>query len=225
MRMLRNITLSIAIFVATVPVTVSDVPKERILANRSISLEKRYEDSYINEVFKDNILLTLAYLNNEVKQSGTIDWHNVKKPNYFEFVLPQGQTFAFHDETLSSYEGKVIKTTNAHFNSYEGFRSSGYLIGDGVCHLASLLYWAAKDAGLETSAPTNHDFAKIPEVPREYGVSIFVQKGVHGSTQNLYVTNNRNKPVKFIFDFDGHDLKITVKEIDSMRLLTYKRTF
>ncbi len=197
----------------TAPIVVSGIaPDGHVLAAHTISLEKRYEDPSINAVFKDNILLTLAYMSNNVKKNEAIDWQNVRKANYFEFVLPQGQTFAFHDEILLPYKVKVIKTTNAHFNLSEGFKSDGYLTGDGVCHLASLLYWVARDAGLETSAPTNHDFANIPEVPREYGVSIFAQKGVPGAMQNLYVTNNRNNSIIFKFDFDGHSLKITTEE-------------
>ena len=206
MRSLRNIVLLMTILMFTAPIVVSGIaPEGDVLASHTISLEKRYEDPSTNAVFKDNILLALAYMNNEVKQ-------NVRKSNYFEFVLLQGQTFAFHDAVLPFYQGKVIKTTNAHFNSIEGFKSDGYLIGDGVCHLASLLYWVAKDAGLEANAPTNHDFANIPEVPREYGVSIFAQKGVPGAMQNLYITNNRNHPVIFKFNFDGHNLKITAEE-------------
>lgn len=202
----------ILIFVANGVVS-GTAPEGSVLASHSFSLEQRYDDPTVNAVFKDNILLTLAYMNNGVKQEGTIDWQDVRKPNHFEFVLPQGKTFAFHDEVPSSYEGKVTKTTNAHFNSFEGFESDGYLIGDGVCHLASLMYWAAKDAGLDASAPTNHDFANIPEVSREYGVSIFAQKGASGEMQNLYITNNRANSIVFKFDFDGTNLKITVEEV------------
>lgn len=59
----------------------------------------------------------------------------------------------------------------------EGLISDGYLTGDCVCHLASLIYWAARDAGLTALAPTNHDFTTIPEVPKEYGVSIYFTPG------------------------------------------------
>ena len=115
---------------------------------------------------------------------------------------------------MPQYFGRQIKTTNAHFNGIEGFRSSGYLYGDGVCHLASLMYWAAKDAGLETYAPTNHNFMVIPEIPREYGVSILSNPYIKGNDamQNLYITNNKEKAVLFIFDYYNHKLKLSVTE-------------
>ena len=102
-------------------------------------------------------------------------------------------------------------TTNAHFNYQDGFKSDGYLTGDGVCHLASLMYWAAKDAGLTAYAPTSHDFAIINGVPREYGVSIYSVPDDFDTSarQNLYIQNNLNFPVAFIFNYDGFD-KLTV---------------
>jgi vancomycin resistance protein YoaR len=109
---------------------------------------------------------------------------------------------------LPQFTGKVTQTMNAHFMWDEGFKSDGWLTGDGVCHLASLIYRAAKDAGLETLAPTNHNFADIPEVPKEYGVSIFARN----PQQNLYITNTFDKPVQFAFTYDGTNL--TVKVID-----------
>jgi vancomycin resistance protein YoaR len=103
---------------------------------------------------------------------------------------------------------------NAHFNYDDGFKSDGYLTGDGVCHLASIIYWAAKDAGLAALAPTNHNFATIPEVPKEYGVAIYYIPGSHDTNakQNLYITNTFDKPVQFAFAYDGTSL--TVKVID-----------
>lgn len=77
---------------------------------------------------------------------------------------------------------------------------------------ASLLYWAAKDAGLAALAPTNHDFASIPEVPKEYGVSIYFTPGAHDANakQNLYITNTFDKPVHFTFAYDGTSLSVKV---------------
>ncbi|HKC05172.1 MAG TPA: VanW family protein, partial [Patescibacteria group bacterium] len=81
-------------------------------------------------------------------------------------------------------------------------------VGDGVCHLASLISWAAKDAGLDVYVPARHDFAKINDVPKEYGVSINSNKP-YG---NLYITNNFDKPVTFNFNYDGTNLTVSVSK-------------
>lgn len=187
------------------------------LASRSFSMEKRYDVPSVNAVFKDNILLTLRYLNGDVKDKAEINWEGVAKPFHSEFTLKPGEGFAFHDQILPEYAKSIVKTTNAHFNYTDGFKSDGYLIGDGVCHLASFIYWAAKDAGLETVYFANHNFAKINEVPREYGVSIRFDPGnfANGSRQNLYIFNNHDHPVTFAFDYDGTNLTVSVVETKS----------
>jgi hypothetical protein len=70
----------------------------------------------------------------------------------------------------------------------------------------------SKDAELSTYNPTNHNFANINSVPNEYGTSIYYQPGNHtiSSKQNLYITNNLNNAVVFIFNYDGRDLTIEV---------------
>ena len=184
------------------------------LASREFSLEKRYDNSFVNSVFKDNILLNIKYLAGEKIDPREINWDEVRKPFEYKLILKSGETFAFHDDVLPEFEGKIAKTTNAHFNGQEGFRSSGFLVGDGVCHLASLLYWAARDAGLETLAKVDHNFANIPEVSKEYGVSIYAYPGEQYSDQmqNLYITNNRDREIAFEFKYDGRNLKIEVVE-------------
>lgn len=184
------------------------------IAVREFSLTQRYADSFVNTVFKDNILLTIKYLAGEKIDPRNIDWSNIEKPFSYKFVLKPGETFAFHDDVLLEFEGKVTKTSNAHFNAQEGFKSSGFLVGDGVCHLASLLYWVARDAGLETVAKVRHDFANIPQIPREYGVSIYAYPGSQATDkmQNLYITNNKDREIAFEFNYDGQNLKITVVE-------------
>jgi hypothetical protein len=179
-----------------------------------MSLETRHADKFVNEVFKDNILLTLAYMDGEIDQSSSVDWNRVKRPATYEFELEPGQTFAYHDDVFDAFKGSLAKTTNAHFNAAEGFKFSGLYFGDGVCHLASLIYWAAIDAGLKAQAPVSHDFAQIPQVPREFGVSIYNMPGqtAANANQNLYITNNKNRPVVFKFEFDGADLKLTIDE-------------
>ncbi len=197
--------------------------KEQVLASRAISLEKRYNNEFINTVFKKNILLNIGYMKGSVEKNSLIDWDKIQKPFEYSFSLNPNETFAFHDDVLSKYENKVAKTTNAHFNSQEGFLSDGYLVGDGVCHLASIIYWAAKDAGLSTEAPTNHDFMEIPEVPKEYGVSIYNYPGKEdiSSMQNLYITNNKEKSITFYFKFDGTNLAVFIFSDDDSSKISY----
>lgn len=189
-------------------------PHDGVLAKKEISLRVRYENTFINEVFSDNILLNLAYMEGKAKRGEAVNWEEVRKPVQYRFTLAPGETFTFHEDVLEAFSGKIAKTTNAHFNYEDGFRNSGYLFGDGVCHLASLIYWVAKDAGLFAVAPTSHDFREIPQIPREFGVSIYFDPGNKASNarQNLYVTNNREKPVTFTFDFNGETLTVVVSE-------------
>lgn len=177
-----------------------------VLASHSISLENRWDNEFVNDVFKDNILLTLFYLDNRVKDKDEIDWEKINQPFKTGFILKPGEEFAFHDKTTKEYSANVVKTTNAHFTGQEGFKSDGHLIGDGVCHLASLMYWAAKDAGLNAYSPSDHNFAPINEVPKEYGVGILSPNPLG----NLYIVNNLERPVIFSFDFDGQNLTVAV---------------
>ncbi len=149
-----------------------------------------------------------------IKGKSDIKWDEVEKPFHYEFTLKPSEGFAFHDQVLPEYAKNIVKTTNAHFNYTDGFKSDGYLTGDGVCHLASLIYWAARDAGLTTVYFANHNFAKINEVPKEYGVSIRFDPGnfANGSRQNLYIFNNLENPVIFAFDYDGTNLTVSVVE-------------
>lgn len=185
-----------------------------VRAQRSFSMTDRYPDPWVSGIFKDNILLTLAYMNGKVTDPAKIDWSAVNKPQTYSFSLKPNEVFAFHKDVLPQFDGKVVKTMNADFASDEGYKSDGWLVGDGVCHLASIIYWAAKDAGLAAVAPTNHDFANIPEVPKQYGVAIYYTPATTSSNvhQNLYITNTMDKPVEFAFAYDGKNL--TVKVID-----------
>ncbi len=184
------------------------------ISTHSFSMEKRYDDTFVNGVFRDNILLTLHYMAGTVDEKEDIVWEEINKPFHYEFTLKPGESFAFHDQISPEYNKNVVKTTNAHFNYTDGFKSDGYLMGDGVCHFASLIYWAAKDAGLTAVSPVNHDFAAIPEVPKEYGVSIYFMPGNFGnsSRQNLYITNTLDTPITFSFDYNGENLTVNVVE-------------
>lgn len=175
-----------------------------VLASHGFSLENRYDNEFVSGVFKDNILLALNYLDGRVKAKEEINWDEVKKPFHSRFTLWPSQGFAFHEKTLPGYSQNVVKTTNAHFIGQEGFKSDGHLIGDGVCHLASLMYWVALDAGLTAYSPSNHNFAKINDVPKEYGVGILSPDPLG----NLYIVNSLDVPVTFSFDYDGEILTV-----------------
>jgi hypothetical protein len=189
---------------------------EIALASKTISLEKRYPVQSVSDVFRDNILLTLAYMAGKQDRTKPVDWTEVEKPFTYEFALKPGEVFAFHDTAyLPAYAQNVAKTTSAHYNGTEGFKSDGYLMGDGVCHLASLFYWAAKDAGIETMAPVNHDFAAIPEIDKQYGVAIYADptNAAVSMQQNLYIKNNKDIPLTFRTVYNGKDLTVEVLKV------------
>jgi hypothetical protein len=187
---------------------------ETVLGSREMSMDYRYPVASVSKVFKDNILLNIAYLDGRVSEASDINWEEVTKPFSSQFTLQPNEAFAYHEGLLPEYKDKVVLTTNAHFSKQDGFKTDGYLYGDGVCQLASLINWAALDANLEVKAPSNHDFAAIPEVPKKYGVAIYYDPNSlsKSSRQNLYIVNNQDKPVTFRFDYDGSKLKVSVSK-------------
>jgi hypothetical protein len=184
----------------------------QLLASHNMPLSDRYPIVSVNNVFRDNILLTLAYMSGVVKNPSQIDWDKLHKPYTYAMTLQPGEVFAFHDDVLPEFAGKHIVTTNAHFDSTEGFVSDGYLYGDGVCHFASLINWVARDAGLEVVAPTPHNFAKIPDISPVYGTAIYDAAGDTSANeaQNLYVENTYSKPVTMVFVYTNDILTVTV---------------
>jgi len=188
----------------------------KLLAQATYSLTNRYTDPYVNNIFSDNILLTLAYMGGKVKKDQKFSWSTVRAPGVETLFLKPGGTFAFHDMTLDKYKDKIAATTNAHFASNEGFKSDGWLVGDGVCHLASFLYIASKEAGLQIEAPTRHDFAEIADVPESSGVSIYSSRNNPASSalQNLYITNNYNKTIAFIFTHEKDKVNIKIEQLN-----------
>ncbi len=182
------------------------------ISEEKISLNNRLEGKYLNDVYKDNILLNLGYMRGIVDKSAPVNWDEIRRPFSYEFDLNPGQTFAFHDSVKNEYINSVIKTTNSHFNAQEGYKSDGNLYGMGVCHLASVINRAAQSANLESIAPTNHNFAVIREVPREFGVAIYSSPDAKSVSelQNLYITNNLDKNITFKFDYDGDNLVVSV---------------
>lgn len=212
--MITNIVLPI-LFLLSVQFNIPQLGSDGLhLSTKEISLENRYNVKFVNDVFKDNILLNLAYMMDKEVEASEIKWEEIRKPFLFSFTLFPGKTFAFHEDVLSEFKDKLSVTTNAHFNFAEGFKSDGYLVGDGVCHLASLMYWTAKEAGLDAFAPTNHNFMEISEIPKEFGVAIYSMPGQPGanSLQNLYITNNKNKSIIFEFNYNKEKLRLSIYE-------------
>jgi hypothetical protein len=194
------------------PFSVATQKEQVVMGSRAFSLDKRLANKYLNDVYKDNILLNLAYMREITHAGETVNWDLIHQPFKYEFNLKPGERFAYHDSIQSEYGQNVVKLTNSHFDASEGYKTDGRLYGMGVCHMASVIHWAAKDAGLESIAPSNHDFAVINEVPKEYGVAIYSNPNSHtvSSLQNLYITNNQDKEVTFRFEFDGDNLRVTV---------------
>lgn len=190
------------------------------LASRTISLENRaMPGSFMAETMRDNILLTIGYMRGIVTDGQNVDWEAVKKPFTYSFELKPTEVYAFQKDALPAYEADIVKTIDVNFAGQNGFKHDGYLMGDGVCHLASLFYWAAVDAGLQATAPTNHDFMAIPEVPREYGVSIYSTPGqkAANAAQNLYVKNNTDSTITFEITYDGKNLETKVLKTQEVK--------
>lgn len=210
-------TIFASLIVGTTPLSPTSVSIPSELSSRQISLSNRHAVTSVNEVMKKNILLNVAYLNKSVEKKQDISWDTITRSFSTYFILQPGDVFAYHDHVLPEYEGTVDITTNAHFSSDEGFLTDGYLYGDGVCHLASIINWAAQDAGLLSVVTKNHNFAAIPEVPKEYGVSIYTNKTIKGSgsRNNLYITNTKDIPVQFTFTYANDTLKVSVSEVNT----------
>lgn len=192
---------------------VSPLGAQNVLSSHEMSLEKRYSEEFVNSVMRKNILLNLGYMRGIVKAGDLIDWAEVEKPFLWTRTLEPNQTVSYHDIVLEKYKGATPLAT-VHFAGNEGFLSDGWIIGDGVCHLASLISWAARDAGLFVEAPTSHDFREIPEVPKEQGVSVYSNplNRSRSEPQNLYIQNTLSYPVEFVFTYDGEVLEITVRK-------------
>ena len=201
-------TMQAEAFTATMPLLVHESQSSfgQLLSTHTMSLADRYPVPSVNTVFKNNILLTVAYLSGAVKNPSQINWNTVTAPSEYVLTLQPGEVFAFDDSVLPEFAGKHIVTTNAHFSSGEGFLYDGDLYGDGVCHFATLINWAATDAGLKVVAPTRHDFARIPDIDPKYGTAIYAG----APEQNLYVENTFDKPIKMVFTYANNNLTVSV---------------
>ncbi len=199
-------------FVPGITLTKEVSKEQTLLADQKMDLTNRYAEPYINDVFKDNILLNLAYMSGTVQSAEQINWDAVRAPSTYSFTLQPGEVFAYHDNVLPQYAGRVVQGTNTSFGATDGYRSSGLLYGDGVCHFASLINLTARNAGLGVVAPTNHDFAMIPDIDPFYGTAIYYAYGQPeiNMQQNLYVENTFDTPITFVFENTGDSLVVSI---------------
>ncbi|MBI4084860.1 MAG: VanW family protein [Candidatus Levybacteria bacterium] len=220
MSIVRRLSFSINIFIFLASVLAiqveamgfGDIPKFETISKQTLSLSNRNANPFVNGIFKDNILLNVAYISGKVINPSQINWSELQKPFIYEFTLKPGEAFAFHDDVLPEFTGKVVKTGNSHFNYRDGYKTDGFLYGDGVCHLASLMYWAAKDARLLAKAPIRHNIAPIPDVAYENGVSIYYAPGASQTNklQNMYIQNIYKKPVVIRFNYKNNTLSVSI---------------
>jgi vancomycin resistance protein YoaR len=167
------------------------------VASESIDLSFRYPEQGISEGFKENILIAVNYLN---------------KINNGVIVLNPGEVFSFHKNILPEYENQKVITQESGFMVKDGYKSVAGLGGNGVCHLASLMNWTAREAGLEVRSEVDHNFAQIPGIDPQYGTSIkYVPSGgLNSQRQNLYIKNNKEYPVWFLFELEGENLGFSI---------------
>src|SRR3989338_8768955 len=58
-----------------------------VLAHKNYSLSNRYSVKSVNDIFSDNILLTLAYMSKTVKKGNAISWETVRTEGEYRFIL------------------------------------------------------------------------------------------------------------------------------------------
>lgn len=207
--------------IGSIEQTVVVQPKNEVIASKSLSLENRHATSSINEIFKKNILLNVAYIGGSVIDKNDINWDQITSEVSASFVLKPGETFAYHDHVYPKYEQSLTVAPKTYFNASDGYLFSGFLYGDGVCHLASIINWTAEDAGLEVEVPKLHSIAPIPDIPDEYGVSIYTIEGQKnsGTGNNLYITNNQESDIEFRISYKkGQDLQVEVIKLHNLDL-------
>ncbi len=210
---MENLFFGLALMIATIsaepaslagPVFV--VEQKEVLSSRTLDLKTRLPNEYGASVFADNILLALQYLKNPIAAKAMVGkWDKIREPFTVEFTLKPGETFAFHETVLPEFKNPTV-VLKSKFYMDEGYKELGGLGGNGVCHLASLINWAAKTANLETTVLVNHDFYPVPGVPLENGTSIFSSD----PRQNLYIKNNQTDPITFKFEADEQKVKLEI---------------
>jgi len=193
------------------------VEQNRILASETMDLANRYPVVSVSEGFKENILIALSYFASAGQSEelsitgGAIPQGDTLQAQKLSILLNPGEVFAFHKKgILPEFKESKIVSQESDFTTNYGYKVVAGLGGNGVCHLASLINLVARKAGLEVVSPTNHNFAPIPGIEKEFGVSISTRNSPE--RQNLYVKNNLDKPVLFRFSLTGDRLQLAVVE-------------
>jgi len=203
------------------PIVQSQLQKYQyqVLSTKILSLENRHPNKAVNETFSDNIILNLHYIKGDIasfknKKTKTsqdmINWQNLRNPFNLTLTINPGETFAFHDDVLPEFKNEKIVSGWTDFSYNDGYKQVDGLYGNGVCHLASVINWAASSANLKVTAKANHDFFPIAGVPGSYGTSILYMGGYSSQLQNLYIKNTFDFPVSFVFDINPKRVVVTI---------------
>lgn len=196
-----------------------------VLARQELDLNNRYPVNSVNEVFSDNIILYLHYMNGSVtsvldteKSTANrriIDWEKARKPLAFSLTLSPNEVFVFHPDVLKEFDEKNLTIVDTSFGSTDGYRFIAGLWGNGVCHIASLINWVSKEAGLTVTSKVNHDFAVINGIEKKFGTAIYYLEGSNWSNQaqNLYIENPYSFPVTLNFTVVDSKVVLTITAI------------
>ncbi|PIU03083.1 hypothetical protein COT44_04980 [Candidatus Shapirobacteria bacterium CG08_land_8_20_14_0_20_39_18] len=192
-----GLTILTSVIISPVSLPADFVMPETVI--RQEIAQKTLDLNIRPEGFGENILIALRYLENQGKIG------EIREPFEVAFALYPGQVFAFHPNVLPEFADPAV-TMNSYFLTTEGYKSVFGLGGNGVCHLASLINWAALEAGLQVTALANHDFFPIPGIDKKWGVSIMSTD----PRQNLYIKNNLEEPVIFWFTADTSRVELKI---------------
>src|SRR5438874_372194 len=101
-------TMQAQAFTATVPYIMQENQQSQgqLLASHSMSLDDRYPIKSVSDVFKNNILLTLAYMSGTVKNANQVNWDALHQSTSYTMTLQPGEVFAFDDSVLPEFAGK-----------------------------------------------------------------------------------------------------------------------
>lgn len=236
--LITNVSLSAAGVTPSAQIVPDSGQARMTIAERELNLTNRIPNSTSgNLVFADNILFNLHYIKGDVEElrvskeiaspaelarnddktingPQNINWEKTREPFEASFYLLPNEVFAFHENVLPEYKDLITVTSNSHFDFADGYKALNGLSGNGVCHLASLINWVAKEAGLESISFVSHDFSPVPGVPREYGASIYYSPTGTRNTekQNLYIKNNFDESVKFEFKVDEKKVSLEISK-------------
>jgi len=97
--------------------------------------------------FKDNILLAVNYATNSKINPTNIDWEKIDSQYKGTLTLNRVKHLLSMTMSCRNSPEKWLSLLMLILIRRKDLKSDGYLVGDGVCHLASILYWVAKDAG------------------------------------------------------------------------------